>query len=86
MDRKAYFQAHPKKEPKEKHIEAWKREQSGGGRWAGQGHGCNRRISQIEEVADSSMRSMEALNALRMDKSAPWLDYSQQGGAAVDRT
>ena len=43
-DKKAYFQAHAEKVPKEKHIEAWKRGQSAGGRSGGQGHGCDRQI------------------------------------------
>ena len=43
-DKKAYFQAHPQKVPKDKRIEAWKRGQSAGGRSGGQGHGGDRRI------------------------------------------
>ena len=85
-DKKAYFQAHPDKVPNEKRIEAWKRGQSAGGRLGGQGHGCDRRIRQIEEVADSLMRGMEALKALQNERSAPWPADSQQDGAAVDRT
>ena len=85
-DKKAYFQAHPEKVPKEKRIEAWKRGQSAGGRSGGQGHGGDRRIRQIEEVADSLMRGMEALKALQNERSAPWPGDSQQDRAAVDRT
>ena len=57
-DKKAYFQAHPEKVPKEKRIEAWKRGQSAGGCSGGQGHEGDRRIRQIEEVADWLMRPM----------------------------
>ena len=64
-DKKAYFQAHHGKVPKEKCIEACKRGQSAGGRSGGQWHGGDRRIRQIEEVADSLMRGMEALKALQ---------------------
>ena len=85
-DKKAYLQAHPEKVPKKKRIEAWKSGQSAGGRWAGQAHGGERRIGQIEEVADSLMRGMEALKDLQNERSAPWPGYSQQNRAAVDRT
>ena len=71
-DKKAYFQAHPDKVPKQKLIEAWKQGQSAGGSLRGQGHGADRRNRQIEEVADSLMRGMEALNALQNERSAPW--------------
>ena len=64
-DKKAYFQVHPERVPKEKRIEASKRGQSAGGRSGGQGHGCDRRIQQIEEFADSLMQGMEALKALQ---------------------
>ena len=80
-DKKAYFQAHPEKVPKEKRIEAWKRRQSAGGRSGGQGHGGDRRIGQIEEVADSLMRGMEALKALQNERSGQWPGDSQQDGA-----
>ena len=85
-DKKAYLQAHPEEVPKEKHIEAWKRGQSAGGRSGGQGHGGDRRIRQIEEVADLLMRGMEALKALQNERVAPWPGESQQDRAAVDRT
>ena len=85
-DKKAYFQTHPEKVPKEKRIGAWKRGQSAGGRSGGQGHGGDRLIRQIEEVADSLMWGMEALKALPNERSAPRSGGSQQDGAAVDRT
>ena len=85
-DKKAFFQADPEKVPKEKRIEAWKRGQSACGRSGGQGHGGDRRIRQIQEVADSLMRGMEALQAVQNERSALWPGDSQQDGAAVDRT
>ena len=85
-DEKAYVQAHAEKTPKEKRIEALKRGHSASGRSGGQGHGCDRRIRQIEEVAHLLMRGMEALKALQNKRSAPWPGDSQQDGAAVDRT
>ena len=85
-DKKAYFQAHPEKVPKEKRIEAWKRGQSAGGHSGGQGHVGGRQLRQIEEVADSLMRCMEALKALQNERTAPLPGNSQQEGAAVDRT
>ena len=69
-DKKASFQAHPEKVPKETRIEVWKRGQSAGGRSGGQGHGGDRRIQQIQEVADYLMRGMEALKALQNETSA----------------
>ena len=83
-DKKAYFQAHPEKVPKEKRIEASKRGQRAGGRSGRQGHGRDRRIQQIEEVADSLMRGMEALKALLNKKGAPWPGDLQQDWAAAD--
>ena len=85
-DKKAYFQAHPEKVPQEKRIEVWKPGQSAGGRSGGQGHGGDRRMRRIEEVADSLMRGMESRKALQNERSAPWPGDSQQDGAAVDRT
>ena len=70
-DVREYLHAHPEKVPNEKRIEAWKRGQSGGGRSGGQGHGGNCRSRQIEEVADSLMRGMEALKALLNERSGP---------------
>ena len=43
-DKRAYFQAHLEKVPKEKGIQAWKPGQSAGGHWGGQGHGGDRGI------------------------------------------
>ena len=85
-EKKAYFQTHPEKVPKEKRMEAWKRGQSAGGRSGGQGHGGDCRFPEIEEVADSLMRRMEAPKALQNERSAPWPGDSQQDRAAVDRT
>ena len=85
-DKKAYFQAQPEKVPKEKRIKAWKRWQRAGGCLGKQGHGGDRKIRRIEEVADSLIRGMEALKALQNERSVPWPGDSQQDGAAVDQT
>ena len=79
-DKKAFFQAHPEKVPKDKRIEAWKRGQSAGGRSGGQGHGCDRRIGQIEELADSLMRCMGALKALQNERSPPGRVFRSKTG------
>ena len=85
-DKKAYFQAHPEKVPKEKRMNAWKRGQSAGGGSEGQGLGGDRIFRQIEEVADLLMRGMEALKALRNERTAPWPGNWQQDRAVVDGT
>ena len=52
-DKRAYFQAHPEKVSKEKRIDEWKERQADGGRHVGSIHGGNRRIRQLDEVAES---------------------------------
>ena len=77
-DKKAYFQAQPEKVPKEKRGGAWNLGQSAGGRSGRQGCGGYRRILQIEVMADSLMRGMYAVKALRNERSAPWPGDAQQ--------
>ena len=85
-EKRAYFQAQPGKLPKGKRIEAWKRGESAGGRSGGEGAGGDGWIRQIEVVADSLMRGMEALKALQNQRCAPWPGDSQQDACAVDLT
>ena len=82
-DKRAYFQAHPEKVPKEKRIDEWKKRQADGGRHVGSSHGGDWRIRQIDEVAESLRKATEDLKNLqeRMGSQGPG-DW-QHDGAAV---
>ena len=69
-----------------KRLEAWKRGQSAGGPLGGRSPEGDRRIQQIQEVAVSLLRGMEAPKALQNERSALWPGNSQQDEAAVDQT
>ena len=64
-DKRAYFQAHPEKVPKEKRIDEWKKRQADGGRHVGSSHGGDRRIRQIDDVAESLRKATEDLKNLQ---------------------
>ena len=62
--KRAYFQAHPEKVPKEKRIDEWKKRQVDGGQHVGSSHGGDRRIRQIDEVAELLRKATEDLKNL----------------------
>ena len=85
-EKRAYFQAHPENVPKEKRIDEWEKRQHDGGRHVGSSHGGDRRIRQIDLVAESLRKATEDLKNVpeRMGSQGP--GDSQHDGAAVDRT
>ena len=85
-DKRAYFQAHPDKVPKEKRIDELKKGQADGGRHVGSSHGGDRRIRQIDEVAESLRKAKEDLKHLQEQIRSRGPGDSQHDGAAVNRT
>ena len=85
-DKRAYFQAHPKKVAKEKRIDEWKKGQADGGRHVGSSHGGDPRIGQIDEVAESLRKAMVDLKKLQERMGSQGAGDSQHDGAAVHRT
>ena len=85
-DKRAYFQAHPEKVPKEKRIDEWKNRQADGGRHVGSSHGGDRRIRQIDEVAESLRKAREDLKDLQERMGSKDSGDLQHAGAAVNRT
>ena len=91
-DKKAYFAAHPEKNPKEQRISDWKAkggdggkgqgkgQGKGGGRGYGGGPGQDRRVRSIEEVAEDMLRTLEELKAQQRGGQSP--GGSQPEGAA----
>ena len=92
-DKKAYFDAHPDKKPKEQRIADWKAkggdggkgqgkgQGKGGGKVYGGGPGPDRRVRSIEEVAEDTLRTLEGLKA--QQRGGQGLGGSQQEGAAA---
>ena len=64
-DKQSYFQAHPEKVPKEKRMDELKKRQADGGRHVGAGHGGERRIRRIDEVAELLRKGTKDLGNLR---------------------
>ena len=85
-DKRAYLQADPEKVSKEKRIDGWKRRQAGGGRHVGSSHGGDRRILQIDDVAESLRKATENLKNLQEQMGGQGPGDSQQDGAVVNRT
>ena len=85
-DKRAYFQAHPEKVPKEKRIDEWKKRQPNGGRQVGSSHGGDRQIRRLDEVAESLRKATEHLKNLQERMGGQGPGDSQQDGAAVNRT
>ena len=85
-DKRAYFQDHPKKVPKEKRIEECKRRQADGGRHVGSSHGGDRRIRRIDEVAESLRKATKDVKNLQERMGGQCPGDSRQDGAAVNRT
>ena len=85
-DKRAYFQAHPEKVPKEKRIDEWKKRQADGGRHVGSSHSGDRRIRRIDEVAKSLRKATEDLKILQERMASQGPGDSQHDGAAVNRT
>ena len=85
-DKRAYFQAHPEKVPKEKRIDECKKRQADGGRHVGSSHGGDQRIRQIDEVAESLRKATEDLKNLQERMGSQGPGNSQHDGAAVNRT
>ena len=65
-DKRAYLQAHPEKVDKQKQIDEWKRREAGGGGHVGSSHHGNRRIRQVDVVAESLRKATEDLKNQRM--------------------
>ena len=84
--KRAYFRAHPEKVPKEKRIDEWKKRQADGGRHVGSSPGGNRRIREIDEVAQSLRKATEDYKNLRERMGSQGPGDSQHDGAAVNRT
>ena len=85
-DKQAYFQANLEKVPKEKRIDERKKRQTDGGRHVGSRHSGDRRIQQIDEVAESLRKDTEDLKNLRERMGSQGAGDLQQDGAAVNRT
>ena len=85
-DKRAYFQAQPEKVPKEKRIDEWKKRQADGGRHVGSSHGGDRRIRQIDEVAESLGKATEDLKNLQERMGSQGRGDLQHDGAAVNGT
>ena len=85
-DKRAYFQAHPEKVPKEKRIDEWKKRQAHGGGHVGSSHGGDWRIRQIDEVAELLRKATEDFKTLQEQMGSQGPGDSQHDGAAVNRT
>ena len=83
-DKQTYFQAHPQKVPKEKQIDEWKRRQAGGGPNIRSSDNGDRRIPQIDEVADLLRKAWEDLKRLQGRMGGQGRGDSEQHGAAVN--
>ena len=68
-DKRAYFEVRPEKVPKEKRMDEWKKRQADGARHVGSSHGGNRRIRQIDEVAESLRKAAGDLKILKTPRS-----------------
>ena len=83
-DKRAYFPADLEKVPKEKRIQEWKKRQAARGRHVGSSHGGDRRIRQIDEVAESLREATEDLKILQELMGGQGQRDSQHDGAAVN--
>ena len=85
-DKRAYFQAHPEKVPREKRIDEWKKTQPNGGRQVGSSHGDDRRIRRIDEVAESLRKATEDFKDLQEQMGSQGPADTQHDDAAVNWT
>ena len=82
----AYFQAHTEKVPKEKRMDEWKKRQADRGQHVGSGHGGDRRIWRIDEVAELLRKATEDLRNLQERMGGQGPGDLQQDAAAVNRS